>query len=143
MLTEADAAFIYDNLKPIEREELDLQGQGRDHVIGWSRHRHAFVVRVEGVPVATMGAREPDLNSPNLYLWMVGTPQQRRHMVEGTRLARVWMARMRDEFPGYHMLGEVLERYAMSVRWLETIGFRRTGSRYLLNGETFVIMEWK
>lgn len=137
-----DLAYIYDRMKPIEKKEIQLQGWGADWSARLTSNEVALVGKYDGEPAATFGVFDPSPEQASIYCWLVGTDRMTPVIKSVTYIARRFMHNVRSRYPGRHLVGEVWERYTTSVRWLELVGFKKTASRYLLNGEPFVILEW-
>ena len=138
-----DLTYIYDRMKEVEKREIQLQGWGRNWAGALTANQIALVGKYDGEPAATFGVFDPAPDQASVYCWLVGTDRMTPIIKSATYIARRFMQNVRTMYPGRYLVGEVWEKYETSVRWLEMVGFKRTASRYELNGEPFIILEWK
>ena len=138
-LDRAALDHVRANLRDYDRRELEIQGYGDEQFLAHLDQPYSYALKHEGEPVACGGAVP---FGTRLFFWGFGTDAADRHMLEVHKISTgflTWIERIE-----WQRLPSVLvwEGHARSLRWLERLGFVRTGFEgHGLSNEKLLLLE--
>ena len=119
------AEAIRANLRGAQMRTMEKLGIDFDTLITKALTQPSYTALVDGVPAVMWGVYQETLLG-DAKLWLLGTPLIEAHPVTFLRVSRDFVKRARMFFGPLN--GMVDADFIESVRWLEWLGFVRTGN---------------
>ncbi|WP_374632850.1 hypothetical protein [Ferrovibrio sp.] len=137
-LTKQNLDYIYSNLRPYDRLELDYYGVNEKNVDMHLNQAVSLCGLTGGKPFIAFGACEA---GECVFVFLFGTPLIDKHWFSVHRMARAFLRLVQDKYPDKSITVCVWEGHTQSVDWLKRLGFRETAFKNEFNGQPFVVME--